>query len=89
MKTWHIHIEGQVQGVGFRPFVYVLAKEFELKGWVNNSIDGVHIEINASEKTANNRKAILGKTIHLLLVPIVVHGILLFKHCLMTEKGQR
>lgn len=54
MQTWHIHIEGQVQGVGFRPYVFLLAKEYGLKGWVNNSIDGVHIEINASEKTANN-----------------------------------
>ena len=54
MKTWHIHIEGQVQGVGFRPFVYVLAKEFGLNGWVNNTIDGVHIEINALEKVAQD-----------------------------------
>ena len=50
--TWHIHIEGQVQGVGFRPFVYLLAKKFKLNGWVNNTIDGVHIEINATEKIA-------------------------------------
>lgn len=47
LKTWHIHIEGLVQGVGFRPFVYRLAKEFNLKGWVNNNADGVHIEFNA------------------------------------------
>lgn len=44
MKTLHIHIEGQVQGVGFRPFVYRLAKELNLNGWVNNGVDGVHIE---------------------------------------------
>lgn len=47
MQTWHIHIKGQVQGVGFRPFVYGLAQAFGLKGWVNNTVDGVHIEINA------------------------------------------
>ncbi|MEM6316546.1 MAG: carbamoyltransferase HypF [Bacteroidota bacterium] len=52
MQTWHIHIEGQVQGVGFRPFVYVLANEFKLNGWVNNTVDGVHIEINATEQKA-------------------------------------
>ncbi len=51
-STWQIHIEGQVQGVGFRPFVFQLAKEWQLKGWVNNSADGVHIEFNASENTA-------------------------------------
>jgi len=54
MQTWHIHIEGQVQGVGFRPFVYSLAKEFKLNGWVNNTINGVHIEINAIEKIAKD-----------------------------------
>ncbi len=52
MKTWHIHIKGQVQGVGFRPFVYRLAKEHNLCGWVCNTIDGLHIEINACRKKA-------------------------------------
>jgi hydrogenase maturation protein HypF len=52
MHTWHIHIEGQVQGVGFRPFVYRLALEFQLNGWVNNTTDGVHIEINAGREQA-------------------------------------
>ena len=50
--TWHIHIEGQVQGVGFRPFVYSLAKQFNLNGWVNNTINGVHIEFNSTKKNA-------------------------------------
>lgn len=36
---------GAVQGVGFRPFVYVLANELELKGFVLNSPSGVEIEI--------------------------------------------
>ncbi len=52
MQTWHIHIEGQVQGVGFRPFVYRLAKENKLNGWVCNTVDGVHVEINAKEEKA-------------------------------------
>ena len=52
MSTWHVHIEGQVQGVGFRPFVFALAKKFSLKGWVNNTSDGVHIIFNANKKTA-------------------------------------
>lgn len=50
MQTWHIHIQGQVQGVGFRPFVYRLAHEFGLRGWVHNTLDGVHIRINAMEE---------------------------------------
>jgi hydrogenase maturation protein HypF len=36
---------GAVQGVGFRPFVYRLANELSLTGWVNNSARGVTIEI--------------------------------------------
>ncbi len=52
MTTWHIHIEGQVQGVGFRPFVYSMAQKYELQGWVNNTIDGVHIVFNADENLA-------------------------------------
>lgn len=49
MRTWHIHIEGQVQGVGFRPFTFSLAQKLGLKGWVNNALDGVHVVFNADE----------------------------------------
>ena len=38
-----ITITGQVQGVGFRPHVYVLAKKFDLKGSVSNNEEGVII----------------------------------------------
>lgn len=50
MKAYHVHIEGQVQGVGFRPYVYRLAGELGLKGWVSNGTDGVHIEIEGEER---------------------------------------
>lgn len=40
----YIHITGVVQGVGFRPFVYNLATELNLVGWVLNSSSGVEIE---------------------------------------------
>ncbi len=53
MDTYHIHIEGQVQGVGFRPFVYRLAKEKLITGWVNNGMDGVHIEISTNKPRAD------------------------------------
>jgi hydrogenase maturation protein HypF len=39
-----IVILGAVQGVGFRPFVYRLAKELDLAGWVSNSLEGLCIE---------------------------------------------
>ncbi|MBN1265440.1 MAG: carbamoyltransferase HypF [Anaerolineales bacterium] len=40
-----VHIGGIVQGVGFRPFVYQLAVQHALKGWVRNTSSGVDIEI--------------------------------------------
>ena len=40
----HVAIRGAVQGVGFRPFVYRLAREHGLRGWVNNSATGVFVE---------------------------------------------
>ena len=49
MKTYHIHIKGQVQGVGFRPFVYRIAQKFGVGGEVYNGVDGVHIFFNANE----------------------------------------
>ncbi len=41
-------ISGQVQGVGFRPFVYRLARAHALSGQVSNGPDGVRIEIQGS-----------------------------------------
>ncbi len=38
-------VQGAVQGVGFRPFVYRLANELSLTGWVVNTAQGVHLEI--------------------------------------------
>ncbi|MBN1477831.1 carbamoyltransferase HypF [Candidatus Sumerlaeota bacterium] len=38
-------VRGIVQGVGFRPFVHRLATELELTGWVNNSPQGVFVEV--------------------------------------------
>ena len=40
-----IAVRGVVQGVGFRPFVYRLARELRLAGWVQNTPAGVVIEV--------------------------------------------
>ncbi|MDW8241321.1 MAG: carbamoyltransferase HypF, partial [Acidobacteriota bacterium] len=47
-KRLRITIRGAVQGVGFRPFVYRLANEMGLPGWVLNSPQGVFIEVEGN-----------------------------------------
>lgn len=48
-REQHI-IRGQVQGVGFRPFVYKIAMENSLCGFVQNTPKGVCIEIQGNEE---------------------------------------
>ena len=45
LKSASISVRGIVQGVGFRPFVYGLAVEHNLKGWVYNTSEDVKIEV--------------------------------------------
>ncbi len=45
-----ITVSGIVQGVGFRPFVYTLANALELKGFVRNNGNGVHIEVEGDRQ---------------------------------------
>ena len=45
-----IRVEGLVQGVGFRPFVYRLAKQYNCNGYVLNLSDGVLIKIEGNIK---------------------------------------
>lgn len=45
MNAVHIRIRGTVQGVGFRPFVYRLAHDCAIKGWIQNSPQGVVLEV--------------------------------------------
>lgn len=42
-------VEGLVQGVGFRPFIYRLAKKHQLAGNVSNRTDGVLVNVNGEE----------------------------------------
>jgi hydrogenase maturation protein HypF len=43
-----VKVRGLVQGVGFRPFVYRLAKDLGLKGYVLNGPQGVEIEVEGN-----------------------------------------
>lgn len=49
LKRCQLHITGIVQGVGFRPFVYRYALEYQLTGTVLNNVNGVTIELQGTE----------------------------------------
>jgi hydrogenase maturation protein HypF len=49
MRRVRARVEGTVQGVGFRPFVYRLASELELAGFVRNDTRGVLVEVEGGE----------------------------------------
>ena len=47
-----IRVRGQVQGVGFRPFVWGIARRFGLSGWVRNDAEGVLIGASGGQVEA-------------------------------------
>jgi hydrogenase maturation protein HypF len=49
MKRVEIDITGIVQGIGFRPFVYNLAKTHSIRGWVLNNGKGVFIDAEGED----------------------------------------
>ena len=53
IKRYFIMVEGIVQGVGFRPFIYNLANSFDLKGYANNNSEGVHIDVEGNKGSIN------------------------------------
>lgn len=60
-KRLKVTVHGAVQGVGFRPFIYRLATELGLQGWVLNSSQGVFIEVEGMEEDLNTFLLRLGK----------------------------
>lgn len=65
-----IHVNGQVQGVGFRPAVYRWATELGLAGGVRNDRHGVFIEAEGEQSSVRNLIRILRENKH---PPIIVH----------------
>jgi hydrogenase maturation protein HypF len=57
-----LRLRGAVQGVGFQPFVYRLATELRLSGWVVNSSQGVLIEgiVAVAEQVGKERIVLTG-----------------------------
>ncbi len=54
LSAYRILINGIVQGVGFRPFIYNLAATNQLTGWVRNTSGGVEIEVCGPEDRLQN-----------------------------------
>ncbi len=50
VEALDIQVKGIVQGVGFRPFVYRLAKRYLINGWVLNATEGVFIHAEGEAK---------------------------------------
>jgi len=75
-----IQVSGIVQGVGFRPFVYRLAQELGLTGFVRNTTSGVDIEIEGTQTDIDRflhflqvRKPIAAVIDRLDVTPMILH----------------
>lgn len=47
-----IRVRGRVQGVGYRPWVYAVANQLGLTGWVRNDAQGVLVEVQGQDCNA-------------------------------------
>ncbi|PIR00903.1 MAG: carbamoyltransferase HypF [Nitrospinae bacterium CG11_big_fil_rev_8_21_14_0_20_45_15] len=50
LSRLHLSIQGLLQGIGFRPFIYNLAHAMGLTGWIQNSPQGVSIEVEGERE---------------------------------------
>jgi len=64
-------IGGQVQGVGFRPFVYRLAQHHGVAGWVRNTLGSVTLHIQGSPSALESFKQALLQQAPPLAKPII------------------
>jgi hydrogenase maturation protein HypF len=80
MERWRLKISGLVQGVGFRPFLYNLAKLKGLTGWVRNNFAGVEIEVQGgTEQLASFAEDLPGRapaaaqieTVDIIKIPVI------------------
>jgi len=46
----HIVLSGKVQGVGFRPFIYRIATQYRLTGWVRNRVGLVEVHVQGRDE---------------------------------------
>jgi len=95
-QRMRVEVEGTVQGVGFRPFVYRLARELELAGWVHNTMDGVVIEVEGSSQAvemflgrlwSETPAAACVESVNQRIIPVLKETD--FAICSSTERGRR
>lgn len=53
-KRYYVRIYGVVQGIGYRPYIYKVAKQLKLNGWVNNIDSSVVIDIGGRREKVND-----------------------------------
>ncbi|HBD87003.1 MAG TPA: carbamoyltransferase HypF, partial [Clostridiales bacterium] len=58
-----INVRGIVQGVGFRPFIHRLVREYHFSGWVRNTSFGAELELEG-EKNRLTQFAEAIKSVH-------------------------
>ena len=61
MQRLGVLVRGVVQGVGFRPFVYRLAMEEGLAGFIGNDSDGVTIEVEGPGERVEAFRQVTGR----------------------------
>ena len=59
MQRLRIHIQGIVQGVGFRPFIHKLVQGCGLKGYIKNTSSGVEMELEGERAALENFVALI------------------------------
>lgn len=61
-KRIRLLVHGAVQGVGFRPFVYQRARTLELSGWVENSAQGLTVEVEGDSANMDTLVRLIRET---------------------------
>ena len=81
INRYEIKIIGLVQGIGFRPFIYNIATQLHLNGWVNNSSEGVTIQIESNQSQLilfidkiKQEKPPLSVINDIIITPLHYHG---------------
>ena len=95
IKRYRVTLEGLLQGIGFRPFIFRLAQKHNLTGWVANIQNGVVIEIQGEPlqlqqfflelDESKPQKAIIN-TQHHIVIALQKESVFIIKQSFITAK---